>query len=67
VQTIEHDELRSEAPDKTSVQVWDLLSKNRQRVASQLLVAEIIDKVSGASITRKFTIVVGPARIISGQ
>lgn len=67
VQTIDHDELRSEAPDKTSLQVWDLLSKNRQRVASQLLVAEIIDKVSGASVTRKFTIVVGPARIISGQ
>ena len=67
VQTIEHDETRSEAPDKTSVQVWDLLSRNRQRVASQMLVAEIIDKVTGNAVTRKFTIVVGPARIISGQ
>lgn len=67
VQTIEHDETSSEAPDKTSLQVWDLLSKNRQRVASQMLVAEIIDKVTGNAVTRKFTIVVGPARIISGQ
>jgi hypothetical protein len=32
-----------------------------------MLVAEIIDKVTGNAVTRKFTIVVGPARIISGQ
>ncbi|MBU3740844.1 MAG: hypothetical protein FGM24_01010 [Candidatus Kapabacteria bacterium] len=67
VQTIKHNELTSESPSKTSVEVWDLLSRNRQRVASQMLVAEIIDDVTGNKVMRKFTIVVGPARIISGQ
>ncbi|MCX6141092.1 MAG: hypothetical protein NTX15_09735 [Candidatus Kapabacteria bacterium] len=63
VQTINHNELTSPAPDKVAADVWTLLSKNKQRVASQMLIAKI-ETPEGASVIRKFSVVVGPARII---
>ena len=63
VQTIQHNELTSPAPDKVAADVWNLFSSNRQRVASQMLVAKI-ETPEGASVIRKFSVVVGPARII---
>lgn len=63
IQTINHNELTSPAPDKVAADVWTLVSKNNQRVASQMLIAKI-ETPEGASIIRKFAVVVGPARII---
>lgn len=63
VRTIEHSETAGDEPDRHGLEVWDLLTRNKQRVASQTLVA-IIETPYGASVTRKFSIVVGPARII---
>ncbi len=64
VRSINHDESTSDDPDKEAVVVWDLFSLNRQRVASQLLIAEI-STPSGAKVVRKFSVIVGPARLIS--
>ena len=58
-----HDETTSDDPSTFGTYVWDLLTKNNQRVASQMLVAEI-ETPDGASVVRKFSIIVGPARIV---
>lgn len=63
VKKIEHDEATSDSPTMLGTEVWDLLTTNRQRVVSQTLVAKI-ETPSGAAVTRKFTIVVGTARLI---
>jgi hypothetical protein len=63
VRTLQHDESTSDDPSTISTLVWDLLNSNRQRIASQTLVAKI-ETPSGASVIRKFTLVVGPARLI---
>jgi hypothetical protein len=63
VKVIDHNELTGVTPDKAGADVWNLLSKNNQRVASQMLVAKI-ETPEGASVIRKFTIVVGPARVV---
>jgi len=63
LRTFTHTETETSAPSQLGTDVWDLLSSNRQRAASQMLVAKI-ETPDGASIIRKFTIVVGPARII---
>ena len=63
VTVIDHNELTGVSPDKAGADVWNLLSKNNQRVASQMLVAKI-ETPEGASVIRKFTIVVGPARVV---
>lgn len=64
VKQFTHDERTSTSPDKLAMDVWDLLSFNRQRIASQMLIAKI-ETPGGASVVRKFAIVVGPARISS--
>jgi hypothetical protein len=43
--------------------VWDLLSDNRQRAASQGLIA-VIETPNGAQTVKKFAVVVGGARIL---
>ncbi len=63
IQTIEHDEINSPAPDKAGVDAWDLLSTNNQRVQSQMMIA-IIRTPDGAETVKKFTVVVGSARLI---
>jgi hypothetical protein len=62
VKTFTHDETTSDDPSTFGTYVWDLLSRNNQRVTSQMLIAKI-ETPSGASVIRKFTVVVGPARI----
>lgn len=62
VRIIEHDEATSVTPDKLGADVWDLLTLNNQRIVSQTLVAKI-ETPSGASTIKKFTIVVGNARL----
>lgn len=63
IQTIEHNEHISPEPHKTSIDVWRLMSKNAQRVASQTLIARI-SIPNGAETVKKFTVVVGPARVV---
>ncbi len=63
VTSYEHDETTSDDPSTFGTYVWDLMTKNRQRVSSQMLVAKI-ETPDGASVVRKFTLVLGPARII---
>ena len=66
INTFQHDESTSDDPSTYGTYVWDLLTKNRQRVTSQMLIAKI-ETPDGASTTRKFSIVVGPARISSEE
>ncbi len=63
VKKLEHNEFTSVAPDKYAVEVWDLLSSNRQRVASQTLIAKI-ETPNGSSTLQKFSVVVGSFRQI---
>lgn len=63
IRTIQHSETTASKPTETAVEVWNLLSRNLQRVASQLLIAKI-STPNGVTVTRKFTVLVGPARII---
>ena len=62
----QHRETTSDNPSTFGTYVWDLLTKNQQRVASQMLVAKI-STPDGASVIRKFSIVVGPARIVAEE
>lgn len=61
--TINHNEKTSPEADKVSVEVWDLLSKNGQRVASQTMAA-VITTPDGAQTIKNFTVVVGGFRVI---
>ncbi len=63
IQTIKHDEYISTDPDKEGVDVWNLLSTNKQRVQSQILVA-LITTPNGAQTIKKFAVVVGGFRLI---
>lgn len=54
----EHDEFNDPDPANHAVEVWDLLSSNSQRVASQSLIAYITTP-DGAEVIKNFTIVVG--------
>lgn len=62
IRRIEHNEIESAWPDKTGVDVWDLLSMNEQRVDSQSLVA-LIKTPDGAQTVKKFSVVVGSFRV----
>ncbi|MBI5325417.1 MAG: hypothetical protein HZB41_09135, partial [Ignavibacteriae bacterium] len=61
--SINHDEINSPQPDKEAVEIWNLLSKNGQRVQSQTLVA-LITTPNGAQTIKKFAVVVGGFRIV---
>lgn len=63
IKKFEHNETTGVTPDRYGADLWDLLSNNRQRVVSQLLIAKI-ETPEGASVIRKFAVVVGPARVI---
>lgn len=64
VTTLNHDEYTYDGElDRHSVQVWDLLSKNRQRVQSQALIA-VITSPNGAKTVKTFSVVVGGFRLI---
>jgi len=63
VRTLEHDEYKSPERDKIGADVWDLLTKNRQRVQSQSFVA-IIKTPDGAQTVKKFSVVVGGFRLV---
>lgn len=62
VTTLEHDET-SPYQDQESVEIWDLLSKNKQRVQSQTLVA-VITTPDGAKTIKNFSVIVGGFRLI---
>lgn len=66
VRTIEHDKTSEDGPDKNSVEVWDLLSKNGLRVTSQTFVA-VVRTPNGAQTIQKFSVVVGGFRLIQSQ
>lgn len=64
VETINYNEaLTGDDDGKYGVAIWDLLTKNGQRVQSQTLVA-LIETPDGATTKREFSIVVGGFRII---
>lgn len=63
VQSIDHNETTSGDPAKEGIEVWNLLSKNGQRVQSQTLVA-VITSSNGAKTIKEFSVVVGGFRII---
>jgi len=63
VDTIEHDETLTSSDGKYGVDIWDLLTKNGQRVQSQTLVA-LIETPDGATATRQFSVVVGGFRVV---
>ena len=63
VRTLDHNASNSSEVDKLGVDVWDLLSRNRQRVGSQTLVA-IIKTPNGAQTIKKFSVIVGGFRVI---
>ena len=78
VRTIEHNEFnptlsgttveRQEASERAQLgaDVWDLLTRSqlsKRRAASQMFIAKI-ETPGGASVIRKFTVVVGPARFV---
>jgi hypothetical protein len=70
VTSVEHDETVTEdsngeaSSSSYALDIWNLLSQNRQRVASQMLIARITTP-DGAETIKKFTVVVGPARVIN--
>jgi hypothetical protein len=66
VRSISHNEVNGYAPDQQALEVWDLLSKNKQRVQSQTLTA-IITAKNGAKSIQNFTIVVGGFRLIPDE
>jgi hypothetical protein len=64
VTTLNHDEYNNDGElDRHAVQVWDLLSKNRQRIQSQSLIA-VITAPNGAKTVKNFSVVVGGFRLI---
>jgi hypothetical protein len=64
ITTLNHDEYNNEgAADRHAVAIWDLLSKNRQRVQSQSLIA-VITAPNGAKTIKNFSVVVGGFRLI---
>ncbi|MGA2296090.1 MAG: hypothetical protein ABSG15_00900 [FCB group bacterium] len=63
IYSFQHDESISTEPDREGMDIWNLLSKNRQRVQSQGLIA-IISTPNGAKTIKKFAVVVGGFRLI---
>jgi hypothetical protein len=63
IKEINHDETTGEDSYTHAVEVWDLLSRNSQRVQSQTLVA-IVREPNGAESVVQFSIVVGGFRLI---
>jgi hypothetical protein len=64
IKRLEHEEIDSPDATRAAVEVWDLLSRNQQRVDSQTLVA-LIKTPDGAQAVKKFSIVVGGFRVVS--
>lgn len=61
VRTIQH--VDEDGTSRQAMDVWDLLSDNKQRAASQSLIAEITTP-NGAKTIKKFSVVVGGARVL---
>ncbi len=63
VRTLTHNELSNEGNEKYGMQVWDLLTSNRQRVGSSVYIAQV-ETPNGAKTFIKFAVVVGGFRVI---
>jgi len=64
IATLNHDEYQNDgAQDRHAVYVWDLLTKNRQRIQSQALIA-VITAPNGSQTVKNFSVVVGGFRLI---
>ncbi|MBX3043650.1 MAG: hypothetical protein KIT33_02940 [Candidatus Kapabacteria bacterium] len=64
ITTLNHDEYNNEGTrDRHAVEVWDLLTRNRQRIQSQALIA-VITAPNGAKTIKNFSVVVGGFRLI---
>lgn len=62
VKQINHNETDSYDPTTVAVEVWDLLSKNKQRIQSQTLIAYITTP-DGAQTVKNFSVIVGSSTI----
>jgi hypothetical protein len=62
VQTINHDDANSTG-EKVGMDIWDLITKNKQRVQSQTLLA-IIKTPDGSETIKKFSLVVGGFQLL---
>ena len=63
IRSIKHDNTSGQK-DKHSVEIWDLLSSNKQRAQSQVMIA-VISTPNGAQTVKEFSIVVGGYRLIA--
>lgn len=61
--SIDHDEFNSPEKDRYALNIWNLLTKNGQRVASQTLAA-VISTPDGAQTIKNFSVVVGGFRLL---
>ncbi len=61
INTINH--VDTDGTTRHGMDIWDLLSSNRQRSASQGLFA-VIETPNGAKVIKKFAVVVGGARLV---
>lgn len=64
INTLEHDALSSSAKDKFSIDIWNLLTTNRTRVDSQVLIA-VIETPNGAQTIKRFSVVVGNFKVVA--
>ena len=63
VRTLTHSQLTPENNDRYGMDVWDLLTSNRQRVGSSVYIAQV-ETPNGAKAFIKFAVVVGGFRVI---
>jgi len=63
IRSLNHDETSNTGPESEAIEVWDLLSINKQRVQSQTMVA-VIKSANGAQTYKNFTVVVGGFRLV---
>jgi hypothetical protein len=64
IRSIQHDEANYDGEaNRNAVQVWDLLSKNKQRIQSQAFIA-VITTPNGSQTVKNFSVVIGGFRIV---
>jgi hypothetical protein len=61
IRTIQH--VDQDGTNRQGMDIWDLLSNNKQRATSQGLFA-VIETPNGAKTIKKFSVVVGGARLV---
>ncbi len=63
VKTINHNDNGASSGEKVGMDIWDLITKNKQRVQSQTFLA-LIRTPNGAESVKKFSVVVGGFQLL---